>query len=191
MQRPSRQLSSLLKIGGIGPPIKTPIVSSPRVAIIRVSVRAALAASLAIAVANYLQLQYPLYALIAAVLVTDLSDTNRRQLGLARFAGTVLGGAMGAAESAALGHLPQLRSPLIGIGILAAMLLSHFLRLKDAAKVAGYICGVVLLNHTDHPWSYALQRVIETSLGIGAAVVVSRIPKLMPIDKLKRKGLSG
>src|SRR5215204_5991088 len=166
--------------------MKTTIVSSP-VAIIRVSDRAALAATLAIAIANYMQLQYPLYALIAAVLVTDLSDSNRRHLGFARFAGTVLGGAMGAAESAALGHLPQLQSPLIGIGILAAMLLSHFLRLKDAAKVAGYVCGVVLLNHNDHPWSYALQRVIETSLGIGTALVVSLIPRLMPIDKLKQK----
>jgi uncharacterized membrane protein YgaE (UPF0421/DUF939 family) len=176
-----RPFSSLLKMSSLGAP--GPITTGgPIIATIRVSVRAALAASLAVAIANYMRLQYPLYALIAAILVTDLSDTNRRHLGVTRFTGTVLGGAMGAAESGAIEHFPQLQSLLIGIGILGTMLLSYFLRLKEAAKVAGYVCGVVLLNHTDQPWSYGLQRVIETSLGIGAAVVVSLISNLSPFS---------
>ena len=165
---------------------KKSITSSPITAAIQVSVRAALAAGFAIAIAQFMRLQFPLYALIGAVIVTDLSAARTRQLGLSRFAGTVLGGALGALGSAALGYFLHLHSLAIGLGILAATLLSHLLHLKDAAKVAGYVCGIVMLNHFDQPWSYALQRVIETVLGIGMAVVVSFIAKFSPIEELKR-----
>lgn len=49
----------------------------------------------------------------------------------------------------------------------------------DEIKAAGYVCGIVLLNHGDQPWSYARYRMIETVLGIGAAMLVTLIPKLV------------
>ena len=74
-----------------------------------------------------------------------------------------------------------------GLGILAAMFLSHLLRLQDAAKLTEYVFGIVLLYHGDHPWSYARYRLIETVLGISAAILVSIVPKLIPTDKPKRQ----
>jgi uncharacterized membrane protein YgaE (UPF0421/DUF939 family) len=68
------------------------------------------------------------------------------------------------------------------------MFFCHLLRLDEAAKVAGYVCGIVLLEHGDHPWSYALYRAVETVLGIGLAVLVSLVPPLVPIDELARDG---
>jgi uncharacterized membrane protein YgaE (UPF0421/DUF939 family) len=142
------------------------------------SLRAALPAGLAVAIAQFLELQYPLYALIAAVIVMDLSPSKTRQLALQRLAGTLLGATVGAALSY---FLPP--GPLaIVVSILAAMLLSHVLRLQAAAKLAGYVCGIVVLAHGAHPWSYALYRVIETLLGIAMAVLVSLVPKLMRVE---------
>jgi uncharacterized membrane protein YgaE (UPF0421/DUF939 family) len=48
-------------------------------------------AGLAVAIAELLRLQYPLYALIGAVIVSDLSPSQTRQLGLRRLAGSALG----------------------------------------------------------------------------------------------------
>ena len=62
------------------------------------------------------------------------------------------------------------------------MLLSWGLRLDAAAKVAGYVCGIVILSHDAAPWGYAVYRVIETLLGIAMAVLVSLVPKLMRVE---------
>ena len=151
-------------------------------AVFQLSLRAAVAAGLAVAIAHFFQLQYPLYALIAAVLVTDLSPSATRRLGLPRLAGTVLGAALGAT----LGSLVQAGAWVLGLGVFAGMFLSHLLRLQAAAKVTAYVCGVVLLNHGHEPWSYAWYRILETVLGIATAAGVSFVPKLLRTDTKKQ-----
>lgn len=145
--------------------------------------RAASAAGLAVASAQLLALQHPIYAVIAAVLVIDLSPSKTLQLALQRLAGTVVGAAVGAALSYVLPPGPM----AVGLSILAAMLLSYVARLQAAAKLAGYVCGIVVLAHGADPWSYALYRLIETFLGIGMAVLVSLIPKLMRAEEPARR----
>jgi uncharacterized membrane protein YgaE (UPF0421/DUF939 family) len=68
------------------------------------------------------------------------------------------------------------------------MLLSYVARLQAAAKLAGYVCGIVVLAHGADPWSYALYRVIETFLGIGMAVLVSLVPKMLRVEEADRTG---
>jgi len=149
----------------------------------QLSIRAALAAGLSVAIAQLLRLHYPLYAMIAAVIVTDLAPSQTRKLGVWRLVGTVLGAALGAVLSPLLPPAPW----AFGLGILAAMFFSHLLRLHGAAKLTGYLCGIVLLEHGDHPWSYALHRLIETVLGIGVAMLVSFVPKLITTGNPRRQ----
>ena len=149
-----------------------------RVTALQMSVRAALAAGLAVGLSPLLRLQIPLHALLTAVLVTDLDARKTRSAGLSRILGTVVGASMGATISTLFGpHAME-----VGPGVLLAMLLTYLLRLRDAAKVAGYVCGIVLLNFGERPWWYAAHRLAETALGIAAAVLVSYLPKLLGRD---------
>jgi uncharacterized membrane protein YgaE (UPF0421/DUF939 family) len=146
---------------------------------LQLCLRAALAAGLALWFAELLRLEYPIYAMIAAVIVTDLSPDQSRRLGLQRLAGTIVGAGCGASLAAFAPAGPW----TIGLGILVAMLLCQLLRVEAGAKLAGYVCGIVLMSFNVEPWSYALQRLIETVLGGGVAVAVSFVPKLIPTDR--------
>src|SRR5438046_10298185 len=150
---------------------------------IQLSLGAASAAAFAIALAELLRFDFPIHALISAVVVTDLHPSKTRELVLPRLAGTVLGAILGAATCAVL----RPNAWAVVAGILAAMFLSHLLALRDAARVAGYVCGIVLFDFGDHPWIYAFHRTIETALGIGTAILVSLVPKLIKLDEPARQ----
>ena len=137
-----------------------------------------MSAGSAVAIAQFLELPYPIYALLAAVIVLDLSPSTTQQLALQRLAGTVVGGTVGAALSYVLPSGPV----AIVVSILIAMLFSYGVHLRAAAKLAGYVCGIVILSHDAGAWTYAVYRVIETFLGIAMAVLVSLVPKLMRVE---------
>jgi uncharacterized membrane protein YgaE (UPF0421/DUF939 family) len=151
------------------------------VSALQVSTRAAVAAALSVVIADRVGLEFPLYALIAAIIVTDLSPLRTRELGLQRLTGTVIGATVGAATSVATAPVTHSGVLRIIIGVLAAMLISNVIGSPAATKLAGYVCGIVLLNFNDHPWSYASYRFVETIIGITTAVVVSFIPKLLKV----------
>jgi len=145
---------------------------------LQLSLRAGVAAAAAVVIAQFLELEFPIYALIAAVLVMDLSPRKTRELAVQRLLGTLLGATVGALLSYVLPAGPL----AMGVGILAAMLLSFGLRLgAPAAKLAGYVCGLVVFAYGTRPWWYASHRVAETLLGIGLAVLVSLVPKLLGV----------
>ena len=148
---------------------------------VRLAVRAALSAALALAIAQLARLPSPVFAMIGAVIVTDLSAAETRRVALPRLGGTLTGAAIGAALTPAL--IPR---PLaIGAGVFAAMWLTHLLRWRTAEKLAGYTCGIVLLDQRSNPWLYGFDRLLETALGIGVAVLVSLVPPLIGTNRGK------
>ncbi|WP_421695666.1 FUSC family protein [Aestuariivirga sp.] len=120
-----------------------------------------------------MDLRYPIYAFIAAVLVTDLQPATSRNLGIRRLAATVIGAVWGALLTQ---FLPS-TSWAIGAGVFVAMLTSQLLKAEEGARVAGYICGIILLDHSFEPWAYAFHRFLETVIGILAALAISYVPK--------------
>lgn len=156
-----------------------PIAGPFRVSRIQLALRAALAASLSLAIAAWCALEFPIYAMLAAVIVTDLDPAQTRYLGLRRLLATVVGAACGATLNGVLPSGPW----AVGLGILIAMLICQLLQAHEAAKVAGYICGIVVLCHGGDSWSYALLRLLETTLGIAMAWSVSLIPKFIQVDE--------
>jgi uncharacterized membrane protein YgaE (UPF0421/DUF939 family) len=146
---------------------------------LQLATRASVGAVVSVLLAGWLGLQFPLYAMIAAVIVTDLSAARTRQLALPRIAGTVLGACVGAIAVALLGT----GALAILAGVLIAMFVAQASGWSEAAKLAGYVCALVVLEHGAQPWAYALYRFIETMLGIAVAVAISMVPKLIVLER--------
>ena len=163
--------------------MKLPWLRPAAVTALQVSTRASVAAALALFLARQLNLQFPVYALIAAIIVTDLSPATTRGLALQRLLGTLLGAILGAAISAATTAASQDAPLTVALAVIGAMLISHLLGISAAARLAGYVSAIVLVNFNDHPWTYAAYRCVETVIGIATAVSVSFIPKLIKVDE--------
>jgi len=148
---------------------------------LQVSTRASVAAALALFLARRLNLPFPVYALIAAIIVTDLSPATTRRLAFQRLLGTFLGALLGAAISVAA-PTAQAAAITVALAVAGTMLISHLIGIPAAARLAGYVCAIVLVNFNDQPWTYAAYRSVETMLGIATAVGVSFIPKLIKVD---------
>jgi len=161
---------------------RSPETKSSRITIpvdnVQLIVRAALAATLSLVCARLWKLEYPVYAMLAAVIVTDLVPSRSRKMGVRRLAATVVGAGCGGLLSLVFPSAPW----AVGLAIAAAMLICVVVRVPEAAKVAGYTCGIVVLSHGAEPWRYAYFRLIETGLGILMAWLISLLPKLIRIN---------
>jgi uncharacterized membrane protein YgaE (UPF0421/DUF939 family) len=135
---------------------------------LQIGLRASLASLLAAFTALKLGMDYPIYAVIAAIVVTDASPEVTRRTGLLRLLGNGAGAVLGAVIGSILGHSPW----VMAAGVLGAIVLCEVIGLRDASKITGYITGIVILFHGDSPWIYAKDRFIETSLGLGFAILV-------------------
>jgi uncharacterized membrane protein YgaE (UPF0421/DUF939 family) len=146
---------------------------------LRLPLRASIAAGLAVAVASAFSLGSPLYAVVSAVIVTDLDAAKTRKLALPRMVGTTVGAGTGC-----IATLLAAPGPLsVTAGVLLPMFICQLFRQSAAAKVAGYVSGIIILSFATDPWTHARDRLLETLVGILAAAAVSAIPPLSRTPK--------
>ena len=143
---------------------------------LQLATRSAVSATLAFSIAEALKLDYPIFALAAAMIATDLKPAETRERGFRRLVATGIGGLFGAL--AASMNLVGIWA--VGPSILIAMLICHGVGAYNGATMAIYICGIiVLLDNGTSPWHYAFFRTAETALGVLLAWGISYVPKLL------------
>ena len=150
---------------------------------VQLALRVAVAGGLSIAIAQFLGLDTPIFAFIAAAIVTDLDPAYSRDLGLRRIVATVVGAAFGAMLSYIMSPSPW----AIALGIAVTMLACQFVRAQDGAKVAAFTCGIIMLVPGQEPWVHASFRLVETLLGVAVAWAISYVPKLIRIEEPSTK----
>ena len=145
----------------------------------QLAARAALGAGVSLAIARALNLETPIFALIAAVIVTDRDPAETRKLAIRRIISTAIGAVCGIALAQVLGQ----SSWEAIIAIFIAMMLSAAITQLGDPKIAAYLCALIIISYSDQPLHYALYRFIETVLGISVAWAISLVPKLVEIEE--------
>ncbi|PLX70457.1 MAG: hypothetical protein C0602_06490 [Denitrovibrio sp.] len=149
------------------------------------SATTAIAATIALAVANLLNLGESYWAPISTIIVMQSTlgaswDTSKQ-----RFAGTVIG----ALVAGIMYDLPVPIPVSLGIGIFIMGLICAGLKMVlSAFRFAGVTYAIIiLLPHTETAWRIGLHRFIEVSLGIAVALVVTAIAPDHPFKKSRNK----
>jgi len=134
-----------------------------------VSLRVAIASVLSYLLAKGLRLPEFYWAPISTVVIL-LSTIDPLTLAWQRFAGT----AVGAALAALIATHFNANWAVYGAGIFVCGILSAALRLSTAYRFAAITLSIVLLvAHGRPPWTMAVHRFIEVSLGIAVALLVT------------------
>jgi uncharacterized membrane protein YgaE (UPF0421/DUF939 family) len=94
---------------------------------------------------------------------------------------------VGAICGAALSPVLPAGPLAVAASIFVAMFICHVLHSQEGARVAGFICGIIVFDDNPDPWTYAFLRFVETVLGIGVAWLVSYVPKLIRTDGIEGK----
>src|SRR3954467_9981632 len=142
------------------------------------SARTALAAVASLLLAGSLKLPEFYWAPISTIVIL-LSTIDPLTLAWQRFVGTAVGAALGALIAT---HFTA-SWWVYGLGIFVCGSLSAMLRLHSAYRFAAIALTIVLLvAHGRPPWTLALHRFIEVSLGIAVALAVTLVWRLPPAD---------
>jgi uncharacterized membrane protein YgaE (UPF0421/DUF939 family) len=144
----------------------------------QLAARAALGAGISLAIARLLNLETPIFAMIATVIVTDRNPAETRRLAIRRVISTAIGAACGVGLAQFLGQ----SSWEAIIAIFIAMMLSIAVTQLGDPKIAAYLCALIIINYPDHPLHYAFYRFVETVLGILVAWMISLVPKFFDIE---------
>ena len=120
----------------------------------------------------------PFYACIASVICMQDSVEKSFRQGISRTIGTLLGGATGLiilflddqADSRILLGL------LLGLGCVAVIWMCNLIGRASSSSLGCVVLSVVLINHGGgERYIYFLSRVVETMVGIAAAVAVNHL----------------
>lgn len=134
------------------------------------SLRTAVATVLSLLLARSLKLPEFYWAPISTIVIL-LSPTNPRTAAWQRFAGTALGAARGALVATFFSS----NWIVYAASIFVCGLLSSVLRLGNAYRFAAIALTIVLLITLRPPWSVALHRFVEVSLGIAVALLIAKL----------------
>lgn len=131
-----------------------------------------IAGGLALLISQILHLQHPVYAVIPVAVVMQSSLGSSISASFNRILATIIGAIIGAALASTWGNEATYFIAL-GLGFFLINVICNYAGYIETIATTGIVLGVVMLQHGGEPWTFALDRFLETLLGIIIALAVN------------------
>jgi uncharacterized membrane protein YgaE (UPF0421/DUF939 family) len=126
-------------------------------------------------------MEYPFYAAIAAIICMQNTVEESFKVGRNRVLGTILGAVIGVIFYS----IRPTSILLSGVGIMIVIYICNLVKWNKSVTIAGIVFCVIMTNLDGRdPFFYALNRVLDTLLGIIVAVLVNYF--IVPPNRLER-----
>ncbi|GKX27524.1 hypothetical protein SH1V18_00040 [Vallitalea longa] len=144
------------------------------------NIKTAISVFICISIFQLLNRPYPFYACIAAVICMKNNFQNSFVIGKNRMIGTTIGGTIGLALTLIFGN----PSIVVGLGIVLVIYLCNLCKQSDSIVIACIVFIAIMTNLKGTPsYIYAVNRVIDTFIGIIVSIVVNVFPRIKDIRK--------
>lgn len=151
------------------------------------SIKTAISVFLCVVLFKFLHRPYPFYACIAAISCMRDTSCNSYSAGKSRVIGTCIGAAIG------LMFFIFLKPTAIycGIGIVIVIYLCNLFKKNSSIVISCIVFIAIMTNLKDMPSdTYAINRIIDTTIGVIIAVLVNKFFEIKYIKNLKNYGNS-
>ncbi|MDZ4993572.1 hypothetical protein GNF80_11420 [Clostridium perfringens] len=141
------------------------------------NLKTALAVTLCIGFFELIHRQYPFYACIAAVICMKDTVENSYKMGKSRMIGTITGGLVGLSLTflALTFNLAKFPGLITGVGIVITIYLLNVFNKKGSVSIACIVLIAIMTNlHGKAPYAYAIDRIIDTFIGIIIALLINK-----------------
>lgn len=133
-------------------------------------------------------------ALIAGVVSMQDTMGHSVRMGVIRLMGTAIGGIIGIVLTWAITvlnvkEIEFIRAIVLAIGTMLCIVTCVWLDLRDGSVISVVVCQAILIQEpVSHSYIYALNRILDTAIGIVVSVVINVIIRKPPtIDDRKQK----
>jgi len=123
----------------------------------------------------------PFAMIYASVICVETSVVSSFKIGYNRVLGTILGGIIGLM----VGYIPWYKGLTMALGIVITIIVCNYLDIKKTTGIAITLVIIILLGSDKFtPGVYAVQRTVDTVLGIVIATIVNTL--IFPPDQMSR-----
>ncbi|HZK84018.1 MAG TPA: aromatic acid exporter family protein [Desulfosporosinus sp.] len=133
-------------------------------------IKTGIAVSLCIWIAQLLKFEYPFYSAIAAVIAMQATIEGSLKTGLHRMKGTMVGAVTGYVFALVVVNNPW----WTGLGLIVTMTILKIMKWQEAMSIASVVFIAISVQLTGKPLDYAVNRILDTALGIIIAYLVNR-----------------
>lgn len=143
------------------------------------TIKTGISVFISILLSRLLKLEFPFFVALAVIMPIEESFSSSIKSGKNRMLGTIIGALVGV-----LFVLVKPGNPLLcGVGIIIIIYLCNLFKFGPSASIGGIVFISIMVNlKGKSPFSYSINRVIDTLIGICIVIVVNY---LMPANKNK------
>lgn len=135
------------------------------------NLKTALSVFICLGIFQLIDRPYPFYACIATVICMQKTVQNSFVVGKNRMIGTVIGGLIGYILSVALGN----SAFVCGLGIVLVIFFCNLFKQNDSVVISCIVFLAIMTNLKGvTPHIYAINRVIDTFIGIIVSILINR-----------------
>jgi|GEM_PF-90252 len=143
------------------------------------TIKTGIAVSLSMLLAKVFDIEYPFFAIVAALIAIQPTVSDSWRVGANRILGTLIGAIVGVLFISAF----PANFIFLGIGIIILIMIMNRLGWNEAINIAAVVLVAIFLNAGGDNINYALHRIFDTFLGISIAVAVNYLVYPPTYDK--------